>query len=99
MHACHPLATLAVATHNQEMSQPLYNPTIKARGLDGQFLHVAPTCMTALKACNYTHLGGVDTKYASFSCSPGIPFLQAGFLTIWVWSSQQVSNTVRVLFR
>ena len=23
----------------------------------------------------YTHLSGVDTNHASFSCSPGIPFL------------------------
>ena len=47
MHVCHPLVTLAVATHNQQTSQPLYNPTLtKASGPAGQFL--APSHMTAL---------------------------------------------------
>ena len=55
MRVRRPLAMLAVATHNQQMSQPLYNLITKVRGPDGQFL-LAPTCMTALTACIYLHV-------------------------------------------
>ena len=48
MCVCRPFVTLAVATHNQQMSQPQYNPTTKVHEPDGQFL--ASTCMTALTA-------------------------------------------------
>ena len=49
MHARCPLVMLAIAIHNQQTSQPLYNSTTKAHGPDSQF--IAPTCMTALTAC------------------------------------------------
>ena len=47
---------------------------------------------------NYTHLSGVDTNHASFSCSPGIPFLQARFSSIH-WGKQQIFDTVCLIIQ